>query len=77
MNKKMTVMLIVVGVVLVAFRIMWDVLSAVDVITYDVNSTPIMLIGFAGLFCGIFAAIQARRKAAKKKNGNSEQSNDM
>ena len=65
MNKKMAVMLIVVGAVLVAFRIIWDVLSAVGVITSDFNGTPVMLIGFAGLFCGIFAMIQASRKADK------------
>ena len=75
MNKKMAVMLIAVGSVLVAFRITWDVLSAVGVITSDFNGTPIMLIGFAGLFCGIFAAIQANRKAAKEKkdSDNKEQ----
>jgi|GEM_PF-2196304 len=67
MSKKMAVMLIVVGAVLVAFRIIWDVLSAVGIITSDFNGTPIMLIGFAGLFCGIFTAILASRKAAKEK----------
>ena len=67
MNKKMAVMLIVVGAILVAFRIIWDVLSAVGVISADFNGTPIMLIGFAGLFCGIFAVIQANRKADKEK----------
>ena len=72
MKKKMAVTLIVVGAVLVAFRIMWDVLSAVGVITSDFNGTPIMLIGFAGLFCGIFAAIKASRKADKEKNDSNE-----
>ena len=67
MNKKMAVILIVIGAVLVVFRITWDVLSAVGVITSDFNVTPIMLIGFAVLFCGIFATIQANRKADKEK----------
>ena len=67
MSNKIAVMLIAVGAVLVAFRIICDVLSAVGVITSDFSVTPIMLIGFAGLFCGIFAAIQASRKTAKEK----------
>ena len=70
MSKKMAVMLIVVGAALVAFRIIWDVLSAVGVITSHFNGTPVMLIGFAGLFYGIFAAILASRKAAKEKDSD-------
>ena len=67
MNKKMVIILIVAGAVLVMFGITWDVLSAVGVITSDFNGTHVMLIGFAGLFCGIFAAISVSRKAAKEK----------
>ena len=68
MSKKMIIIMIVMGAVLVTFRIIWDVLSAVGVITSDFNGAPIMLIGFAVLFCGIFTAILSSRKAAKEKN---------
>jgi len=62
--KKIVIILAVVAAILVAFGVIWDILSATDVITSEFNASPLIYIGG---FCGVFCAILASQTVAKGK----------
>ena len=62
MSKKANVIMITAGAILFVSGIVWDILSAVGVITNNYNTTPLFMFGLFWCFLGAHNASKASAK---------------